>query len=278
MRWMGRQAVVTLPEHIDRSNAGPVREQLLWVINRGAVVLIADLAATVSYDYSGADALARAYQRAVASRTELRLVVTAGVIRRVFSLSGLDRLVSVYPAVGAAIAAGAGRGEVPGQPAAAAIPLAGPGPADRSGELLDWVVATIFHVGMSLQAASDLPRDATAKSIREALGRLDDLVLLIRYHMFTGPGEIQPGPARTPPPDPHERLAQARDRAALLRQRVTRTAHALQSAAADTAALLEQRADLLDQPRRIDYPSEIKRWQVLADQAGRLAERWEQQL
>jgi hypothetical protein len=50
----------------------------------------------------------------------------------------------------------------------------------------------------------------------------------------------------------------------------------VQSAAADTAKLLERRADLLSQPGRIDYPSEIKKWQVLADQAGQIAERWEQ--
>lgn len=55
-RWIDRQAVVTLPEYIDRSDADRVREQLLLVINRGAVALIADLAATVSCDYAGADA------------------------------------------------------------------------------------------------------------------------------------------------------------------------------------------------------------------------------
>ena len=97
VQWLGQQAVVTLPEHIDRSNADRVREQLLLVINRGAVVVIADLAATLACDYSGADALARAYRRAVASGTELELVVIDHVVRRVVSLSGLDRLVSVYP-------------------------------------------------------------------------------------------------------------------------------------------------------------------------------------
>ena len=44
VRWTGRQAVVTLPECIDRSNADQVREQLLLVINRRTVMLIADLA------------------------------------------------------------------------------------------------------------------------------------------------------------------------------------------------------------------------------------------
>ena len=45
VRWAGRQAVVTLPEHIDVSNAGQVREELLSVINRGDAALIADMTA-----------------------------------------------------------------------------------------------------------------------------------------------------------------------------------------------------------------------------------------
>jgi anti-anti-sigma factor len=92
VRWTGRRAVIALPEHIDVSNAGPVREELLSVINRGAEALIADLTATISCDHAGADALARGYQRAVASGTELRLVVTAPVVRQILSLNGLDRL------------------------------------------------------------------------------------------------------------------------------------------------------------------------------------------
>ena len=100
MRWTGRRAVITLPEHIDVSNAGQIREELLSVINRGAVALIADLTATISCDQAGADAVVRAYHRAAVSGTELRLVVTAPIVRRVLSLTGLDRLVSISPVAG----------------------------------------------------------------------------------------------------------------------------------------------------------------------------------
>jgi anti-anti-sigma factor len=106
VRWMGQQAVVALPEHIDASNASQVREQLLWVINRGAVALIADMTATRSCDQSGAAAVMRAHQRALASGTQLRLVVTAQIVRRVLGTNGLDRLIPVYPCVEAATAAG----------------------------------------------------------------------------------------------------------------------------------------------------------------------------
>ena len=106
MRWTGRQAVVTLPEHIGVSNSGQIREQLLELVNRGAAVLIADMTGTVSCDHGGADALLRAYQRASVSGARLRVAVTAQIVRRVLDASGLDRLVSIYPSVEAAIAAG----------------------------------------------------------------------------------------------------------------------------------------------------------------------------
>ena len=114
VRWMGRQAVVALPEHIDVSNASQIREELLWLINRGAAALIADMTATLSCDHSGADAMMRAYQRALASGTQLRLVVTAPIVRRVLGINGLDRLVPVYPSLEAATAAGTPA--VPGAP------------------------------------------------------------------------------------------------------------------------------------------------------------------
>jgi anti-sigma B factor antagonist len=106
VRWIAGQAVIALPEYIDVSNAGQIREELLWVINLGAAALIADMTVTLSCDQSGADAVMRAYQRALANGTQLRLVVTAQIVRRVLDLRGLDRMVSVYPTLEAAAAAG----------------------------------------------------------------------------------------------------------------------------------------------------------------------------
>ena len=108
VQWTGRQAVVTLPDHIDVSNASQISEELLSLINRGAVALIADMTLTASCDLAGADAVVRAYQRAAANGTQLRLVVTAPVVRRVLTVSGLDRLISIYPSLEAAAAAAPG--------------------------------------------------------------------------------------------------------------------------------------------------------------------------
>jgi anti-anti-sigma factor len=275
VQWTGQLAVVTLPRDIDSSNAGEIGEQLLLVINRGAGVLVADMTGTVSCDYSGADALARAYRRAIANGTQLRLVVTAPAIRRLLALNGLDRLAAVYPGLDGALAAEADRDEVPG--------------GRRTGRAregtqadgqLDSVITNIFTAAMMLQATIDLPHDVTAQRITEALSRLDDAVRQVRDHAFAKHGQASQdsGPDLTgrPPPVALERSRSAGDRSSLLRQRVAQTARALQFIAADTATLLERRADMLRrQPARIDYPTEIKRWQVFADQAGLMAERWE---
>lgn len=105
VRWRGGQAIVTLPEQIDVSNAGQIREELLSVINRGAAVLIADMTATLSCDHAGTDVLVRVYQRALASGTRLRLVVTALIVQRVLGINGLDRLIPIYSSLEAAVAA-----------------------------------------------------------------------------------------------------------------------------------------------------------------------------
>jgi anti-anti-sigma factor len=106
VEWTGRQAVVVFPGHVDISNVDQLRDRLLAVINRGAAVLIADMTGTVSCDHAGVEAIARACQRAGISGTQVRLAVTAPVVRRVLTIEGLDRLVPIYPTREAAMAAG----------------------------------------------------------------------------------------------------------------------------------------------------------------------------
>jgi len=113
VRWTGSQAIVALPAYIDVTVAGQVREQLLAVLNRGAGSLIVDMSATVSCDQAGADAIARAYQRSRVSGARMRLVVAAPNVRRLLSLSGIDRIVSIYPTLDLALAAGTPAPEAP---------------------------------------------------------------------------------------------------------------------------------------------------------------------
>jgi anti-anti-sigma factor len=177
VRWAGRQAVVTLPEHIGASNAGQIREELLSVISRGAETVIADMSTTISCDQAGADAVVRACQRAVISGAQLRLVVTTRITWRMLSLGGLDGLVSIYPSLDAAVAAGPPDGN------GAAVPPAEQ--AHRSLELFDTVVTSLFHVGLSLQGAMDLPAGAARERIAAAVVSLDEIISEVRDTAFT---------------------------------------------------------------------------------------------
>jgi anti-anti-sigma factor len=185
VQWAGGQAVVALPEHIGVSNAGQVRDGLLSVINLGATTLIADMTATVSCDHAGADALVRAWQRAVSSGTELRLVVTARSVSRVLDLRGLDRQVSVYPSLEAATAARL--------PAAAAL-LAAVRPR-RAGQAPDGPGAAPVPPGGLLEALQDGVALADGDGmIAAASARLEDM-------FGYGPGELPGLPAESLVPE-----------------------------------------------------------------------------
>src|ERR1039457_3088091 len=171
VEWTGPLAVVSLPEHIDVSNAGEIREELLSVINRGATILITDMAATVSYDQAGADAVVRAYQRATANGTQLRLVVTAPIVRRVLSVNGLDRLIPVYPSLEAATAAG--------MPAAAIIPRPRAATAEPDGLAPPGRRAPARHVQRPAGSSSGpAPADIAPAVLRALMDALSDGVAL----------------------------------------------------------------------------------------------------
>jgi len=186
VRWTGRQAVVTLPEHIGAANAGQIREELLSVISRGAETVIADMSTTISCDHAGADAVVRACQRAVISGAKLRLVAATRITWRMPSLGGLDGLVSIYPSLEAAVAAG------PPDLNGAAVPPAEQ--ARRSLELLDTVVTSLFHVGLSLHVAMELPADEARERIAATVGYLDQTIREVRDNAFTARGhQTAPG-------------------------------------------------------------------------------------
>jgi anti-sigma B factor antagonist len=179
VEWVGRQAVVRIPDHIDLFNADPLGEELLALVDRGAAALVVDMTATVSCDPAGAEALVRACWRAAASRTQLRLVAPAEVVRRVLRLDGLDRLVSVYPSREAALAVG-----LPAAQASAA------GSPQVSQDLLGGIVRNLFHAGLSLQTALDAGHEVHRQYIVQALYYLDETIRDIRDHVFvTGWGQ-----------------------------------------------------------------------------------------
>lgn len=112
VRWAGRLAVVTAPGEIDLSNAGQLLEQLLAVLDREPAALIVDMSATTFCDSAGVNTVLRAYKRAHQQGTELRVAAPALPVQRVFTLTGLDRLIDIYPGLAASLA-----GRLPGRPA-----------------------------------------------------------------------------------------------------------------------------------------------------------------
>jgi anti-sigma B factor antagonist len=103
--WIGRTAVVSLPVEIDITNADRVREDLLSLLNQGAALLIADLSNTTFCDSAGMSALARGFRRAEANQSDMRLVVSTPAVQRILALTGIDRLLDIYPTVAASLAA-----------------------------------------------------------------------------------------------------------------------------------------------------------------------------
>lgn len=130
--WTGQAAVVALPAEIDITNADKVRGELLSVLNQGAAPLIADLSTTAFCDSAGVSALVRTFRRAAAADSEMRLVIGMPTVARILAITGVDRVLDIYPTVSAALAGPRGHPGGGGKVQAckaAAIPDAGEEPA-----------------------------------------------------------------------------------------------------------------------------------------------------
>jgi len=101
--------LVRLPAQLDESNEAEISAVLVAAAEVHPEVLIADMSDTRSCDWAGARALASAFSQATTGGTEMRLVTASEAVRRVISLNGLDRLLTVFADV----------------PSASALPAAG---------------------------------------------------------------------------------------------------------------------------------------------------------
>lgn len=94
--------IVHLPEEIDIANAEMVGEELIATIGRGAVV-VADMTATVFCDSQCIRHLLVANDQAKEAGAELRLVIQSEAVLRVLRITGVDRLLNIYPSLDAAL-------------------------------------------------------------------------------------------------------------------------------------------------------------------------------
>jgi anti-sigma B factor antagonist len=97
------QVIVTLPGGIDVTSSPGMRDRLLAVISRQPARIVADMSATTFCDSSGLAAIVTGYRQAVAAGGDMRLVIGIPGARRVFELSGIDTVISIYPDLPAAL-------------------------------------------------------------------------------------------------------------------------------------------------------------------------------
>lgn len=109
--------VVTLPQEIDITTRGLVRNAITEALRGGAAVVVADATGTTFCDCAGVSALIRAHDEAAADGARIR-VAASSAVRRILRLTGADHVLSVYPEVAAAL-----DGESP------VVIIAPPGPA-----------------------------------------------------------------------------------------------------------------------------------------------------
>lgn len=103
VRFYDRRAVVVLPGEIDLTNADAVSDTLLALLDQVPSGVIADMTGTWFCDAAGVRAIVRVQSRARSPHARLRVVIVHPAVRKVFTLTGADRLVRSYPALDQAL-------------------------------------------------------------------------------------------------------------------------------------------------------------------------------
>ena len=95
--------VVTVPEEIDITNAEGLRSALLEAASNGHGPLVVDMTRTRFCDSSALRTMIAAHKRAQAEDREVRLVITAAPVLRVFALTGMDRVIPNFTTLAEAL-------------------------------------------------------------------------------------------------------------------------------------------------------------------------------
>jgi anti-sigma B factor antagonist len=95
--------VVSAPAEVDVSNADELRQLLLARADEGHTVLVVDMSETAFCDSTGLHQLVRAHKRAAAAGGEVRLVIVAPTVLRLFAIVGIDRFFPIFKSLGEAV-------------------------------------------------------------------------------------------------------------------------------------------------------------------------------
>jgi anti-sigma B factor antagonist len=96
--------VVTTPEEIDITNADGLRAALLEAAAHGSGTLVVDMTRTLFCDSAGLHALVAAHKRALAEGGEVVLALAGAAVLRIFSITGLDRVIACFTTLDEALA------------------------------------------------------------------------------------------------------------------------------------------------------------------------------
>jgi anti-sigma B factor antagonist len=116
-RLVGGVPVVAAPEDIDFSNAAELRAALLAAAEQRHKTLVVDMSRTVFCDTAGLHVLVIAHKRALAEGGEVRVVIPGSNVLRIFSITGIDRVLPRFATVAKALAAEPAAGTDRPQPA-----------------------------------------------------------------------------------------------------------------------------------------------------------------
>jgi len=104
--------VVRTPVEIDITNAAGLRAALLEA--GGYPAFVVDMTDTTFCDSAGVQALVDAYKRSQAEGGQVLLATSGDAVPRIFSLTGVDRVIPSYPSLDEALRhTPAGTGPIP---------------------------------------------------------------------------------------------------------------------------------------------------------------------
>jgi anti-sigma B factor antagonist len=104
VRYVDGCAVAALPDEIDLINADIVGDALLALLDRGESCVVADMTGTCFCGAVGVRAVVRAHYRAQVVDAQLKVVISHPTVRKVFGITGADRLVRIYPTLNEVLA------------------------------------------------------------------------------------------------------------------------------------------------------------------------------
>ena len=96
--------VVAAPEDIDITNAAGLRAALLHAAACGHGTFVVDMSHTQFCDTAGIHALVAAHKRARAEGGQMLLVIGGAAVRRILSITGLDRVIPSFTSMEQALA------------------------------------------------------------------------------------------------------------------------------------------------------------------------------